>query len=118
MVELSSIKTPALVDLLYSEIDIVKALNHPNIMRCYEVFSSANNCYIITEICDGDLETRIKKRGAMSEREASKVIYEVFQGLKYLAEQNVVHRDFKIANILLAKEVVKIADFGFAKRTR
>jgi serine/threonine protein kinase len=54
----------------------------------------------------------------MSEHEASKVIYEVFQGLKYLAEQSIVHRDFKIANILLAKGVVKIADFGFAKRTK
>lgn len=118
VVELSSIKTPALVDLLYSEIDIVKMLNHPNILRCYDVFSSSNNCYIITEICDGNLETRIKTKGPMPEREASKVIFEIFQGLKYLAEQFIVHRDFKIANILLAKGTVKIADFGFAKRTR
>lgn len=68
VVELSSIKTPALVDLLYSEIDIVKALNHPNILRCYEVFSSSNNCYIITEICDGNLESAIKRKGPMQER--------------------------------------------------
>jgi cell cycle serine/threonine-protein kinase CDC5/MSD2 len=55
VVEMSSIKTPALMDLLYSEIDIVKTLRHPNILRCHEVFTSANNCYIITELCDVDL---------------------------------------------------------------
>lgn len=62
---MSSIKTPALLDLLYSEIEIVKTLRHPNILRCYEVFTSANNCYIITELCDGDLETRIRSKGPM-----------------------------------------------------
>lgn len=67
---------------------------------------------------EGDLETRIRARGPIPEREASKTIYETFQGLKYLAEQSIVHRDFKVANILFNKGVAKIADFGFAKRTR
>lgn len=66
VVELSSIKTPALVQLLYSEIDILKTLNHPNVLNCMEVFTSANNCYIITELCDGgDVETKVRTKGPM-----------------------------------------------------
>jgi serine/threonine protein kinase len=57
-------RTPALVQLLYSEIEILKTLKHANILNCLEVFTSANNCYIITEVCnDGDLETRLRKTG-------------------------------------------------------
>jgi tousled-like kinase len=83
-----------------------------------EVFTSANNYYIITELCDGDdIETRVRLKGPIEERDARKLIYEVYQGLKYLAEQNIVHRDIKIANIFLKSGVAKIADFGFAKRT-
>ena len=83
-----------------------------------EVFTSANNCYIITELCDGgDIETRIRTKGPMEEREARKLIYEVYQGLKYLAEQNIVHRDIKIANIFFKNNIAKIADFGFARKT-
>jgi len=75
VVELSSIKTPALVQLLYSEIDILKTLHHPNVLNCMEVFTSANNCYIITELCDGgDVETRIRAKGPIDEREARKLI--------------------------------------------
>lgn len=119
VVELSSIKTPALVQLLYSEIDILKTLHHPNVLNCLEVFTSANNCYIITELCDGgDVETRIRTRGFLEEREARKLIFEVYQGLKYLAEQNIVHRDIKIANIFYKNGIAKIADFGFARRTK
>lgn len=118
VVELSSIKTPALVQLLYSEIDILKTLKHPNVLNCLEVFTSTNNCYIITELCDGgDVESKIRAKGPLDEKDARKLIYEVYQGIKYLAEQNIVHRDIKIANIFLKNGIAKIADFGFARRT-
>ena len=117
--ELSSIKNKTLVDLLYSEIEILKTLKHPNILNCIEVFSSNNNCYIITEFCnEGDLETRIRDWGALSEMQARKFIYETFAGLKYLSDNHIIHRDLKVANIFLSAGVAKIADFGFARKLK
>lgn len=118
MVELNSMKTPALVQLLYSEIEILKTLKHNNILNCLEVFTSANNCYIITEVCnEGDLETRLRKTKFIDEPHCRRYFFDVYEGLKYLAEQNIVHRDLKVANLFLKNGVAKIADFGFAKRT-
>lgn len=62
IIELNSLKSQKLEELLFSEIDVLKKLNHPNILRCFEVFTSNRNCYIITEICNGgDLESKLRK---------------------------------------------------------
>ena len=71
IVELSSLRSKKLEELLFSEIGILKKLNHPNVLRCHEVFTSNRHCYIITELCNGgDLETKLKKNGPFSEKEA------------------------------------------------
>ena len=49
-------------DQLNSEIEVLKKLKHSNLIHCFDVYSTVNNCYIITEFCDqGDLENRIKR---------------------------------------------------------
>ena len=53
IIELNSLKSQKLEELLFSEIDVLKKLNHPNILQCYEVYTSNRNCYIVTEICNG-----------------------------------------------------------------
>ena len=58
-------KAPTLHNLLESEIEILGAIKHPNILNCFEVFTSVNNCYIITEMCDTDLEGFLKKTGSL-----------------------------------------------------
>lgn len=50
----------------------------------------------------------------MAEAEALEIVKGVFRGLLYLSEMNVIHRDIKVANIFMSKNVPKIADFGFA----
>lgn len=50
--------------------------------------------------------------------QARKFIYEVFAGLKYLSDNNIIHRDVKVANIFMSSGVAKIADFGFAKKLK
>lgn len=120
VVDLNSIKTAALRSLLQSEIDVLKIVKHPNILQSIDIFTSNNNCYIITELCnEGDLESRvIKARGTLEEPTCRAIICDVYQGLLYLAEQRIIHRDIKVANIFLKDGVAKIADFGFAKQTR
>jgi serine/threonine protein kinase len=94
-------------------------VKHPNCLQCLDIFSSNNNCYIVTELCnEGDLESRvIRARGKLEESQCRNIICDVYQGLLYLAEQHIVHRDIKVANIFIKEGVAKIADFGFAKRT-
>ena len=47
-----------------------------------------------------------------------KIIYDVYQGLKYISGLNIIHRDFKVANIFLHNGVAKLADFGFAQKLK
>lgn len=119
IVELESLKSKKLEELLFSEIDVLKKLSHPNVLKCYEVFTSNRNCYIITELCnEGDLESRLRKDRYFEEYKAEPIIRDIFEGLFYLAEKNVIHRDLKVANVFLHNTRAKIADFGFAKFTK
>ena len=108
-----------------NEIDILKKLSHPNIVKIYEFFISENHYYIITEYCkDGELFNYIKNK--YSERQLAVLFYQVFSGLWYLHENKILHRDIKLENIMISgKEKdnstgeelfwIKIIDFGTAK---
>ena len=108
-----------------NEIDILKKLSHPNIVKIYEFFISENHYYIITEFCkEGELFSYIKNK--YTERQLAVLFYQVFSGLWYLHENKILHRDIKLENIMISgKEKdnstgeelfwVKIIDFGTAK---
>ena len=108
-----------------NEIDILKKLSHPNIVKIYEFYISENHYYIITEYCkDGELFSYIKNR--YSERQLAVLFYQVFSGLWYLHENKILHRDIKLENIMISDKEkdnsteeelfwVKIIDFGTAK---
>lgn len=121
MIDLSSLKSQPLRTLLHNEIAVLKVVRHPNILRCYDILTSNNNCYIVTELCnEGDIETKGVRgwKGALDEQKCKAIICDVYQGLLYLAEKGIVHRDVKVANVFVKDGTAKIADFGFAKQTR
>jgi serine/threonine protein kinase len=94
---------------------ILRLINHPNIVKCYEILEDEASIYIIMDLCeDGDLESRIDQYGAVVEADALPIVKGVFKGLLYLTEMNIIHRDIKVANIFMSKNIPKIADFGFA----
>ena len=109
-----------------NEIDILKKLSHPNIVRIYEFYESCNCYYLINEYCsEGELFNYINN-SKFNEQQLSIIFYQVFSGLKYLHENNILHRDLKPENILIFKKEVdllaneeyfwvKIIDFGTAK---
>lgn len=103
-----------------SEIDLLKNLNHKNIVKYLGSFKTKSHLYITLEFVEnGSLASIIKpsKFGAFPESLVAVYIAQVLEGLVYLHEQGVIHRDIKGANILTTKEgLVKLADFGVATK--
>lgn len=101
------------------EIDLLKNLDHPNIVKYQGFVKSAETLNIILEYCEnGSLHSIAKNFGRFPENLVGLYMSQVLHGLLYLHEQGVIHRDIKGANILTTKEgLVKLADFGVASRT-
>ena len=101
------------------EIDLLKNLDHPNIVKYRGFFKTSDSLSIVLEYCEnGSLHTISKKFGKFPENLVGIYMSQVLHGLLYLHEQGVIHRDIKGANILTTKHgLVKLADFGVATRT-
>jgi serine/threonine protein kinase len=117
-VSLLTLAPSSLPDIM-SEIDLLKNLNHPNIVKYKGFARDKDNLFIVLEYCEnGSLQTILKKFGKFPESLVAVYISQVLEGLIYLHEQGVVHRDIKGANILTTKDgSVKLADFGVSSRT-
>ena len=90
-------------------------LDHPNDIKCYDIYKTQSYCYIITELCgNGDLMNYITRRGKLEENVCLEIMGEVVEGVRYLMGKGILHRDLKPANILNNRKNWKIADFGFA----
>ncbi|EAX92585.1 CAMK family protein kinase [Trichomonas vaginalis G3] len=112
------ITKPKAQERLKLEIQIQSALHHPNVLRSYGAFEDATNHYIVTELCPGlSIRDLLKKKGNLTEFETVKVIKDVLEGLVYLHDNRVIHRDIKLENFLVGKDGrVKIADFGLSTK--
>jgi len=107
---------------LKDEISILRVMNHEHIIRLYEVFDEQSYYYLVTEqMQGGELFDRIVAKSYYNEKEARDVCKILFEALSYCHSKNVAHRDLKPENLLLMSKnndsEIKIADFGFAKRT-
>ena len=110
---------------LINEINILKKLSHPNILKIIEFYQSEHSYYIITDHCsNGELYDQIKYK--YNENQLAVLFYQMLSGIAYLHAHNIVHRDLKLENILISEiEVdkrtndryfwIKIIDFGTAK---
>lgn len=108
---------------LDKEINILKSLDHPNIIRVYEFFEEVKRLYIVMEYCaGGELFSQIVKNKHFSESHASNIMKQIFLTLEYLQTQGIVHKDLKPENILLEDKTtaisIKIIDFGAAEINR
>ncbi|CAL5029521.1 unnamed protein product [Urochloa decumbens] len=108
------------LNIIMQEIDLLKNLNHKNIVKYLGSLKTKSHLHIILEYVEnGSLANIIKpnKFGPFPESLVAVYIAQVLEGLVYLHEQGVIHRDIKGANILTTKEgLVKLADFGVATK--
>lgn len=104
---------------LISEIETLKSLDHPNIVRVIEIVEEVSKLCIITELCSGgELFDRIVTLKNFDELMASKVMYQLLSGLIHIHKNGFIHRDLKPENLMftdLDSDTIKIIDFGISK---
>lgn len=112
------LKTPKLMRKHRMEIEIQRKLNHENILKSYDYFEDSSNTYIVLELCPHQsIKHLLRKKKTMTEVETASIIREIVNGLIYLHDNRIIHRDLKLENFLIGKDGhIKIADFGLSTR--
>jgi len=98
------------------EIKILKQLDHPNIVKLYDVYEEDKKCYMVFEyVPGGELFDYMIKVGRLTEEEARKLMRQVISAIEYCHSLLIVHRDLKPENLLLDDKMnIKITDFGLS----
>ncbi|XP_068185114.1 serine/threonine-protein kinase SIK1 [Antennarius striatus] len=106
---------PSNLEKIYREVQIMKLLNHPHIIKLYQVMETKDMLYIVTEYAkNGEMFDYLTSNGRMSEDEARKKFWQILTAVDYCHRHHIVHRDLKTENLLLdANMNIKLADFGF-----
>lgn len=114
--------TAAEIKLIKNEINNMKAVDHPNIVKLFEFFEDDQNMFIIAEYCQGmPLFDAIAKKKVFSENEAASIMQQLLSAINHCHQRKIVHRDIKPENILVEQSsleknnfTLKIIDFGIS----
>uniref|UniRef100_A0A1A8BEF0 MAP/microtubule affinity-regulating kinase 3 n=2 Tax=Nothobranchius kadleci TaxID=1051664 RepID=A0A1A8BEF0_NOTKA len=101
---------------LFREVRIMKMLNHPNIVKLFEVLETEKTLYLVMEYASGgEVFDYLVAHGRMKEKEARAKFRQIVSAVQYCHQKCIVHRDLKAENLLLDADMnIKIADFGFS----
>ncbi|XP_016876784.1 MAP/microtubule affinity-regulating kinase 3 isoform X17 [Homo sapiens] len=107
---------PTSLQKLFREVRIMKILNHPNIVKLFEVIETEKTLYLIMEYASGgEVFDYLVAHGRMKEKEARSKFRQIVSAVQYCHQKRIVHRDLKAENLLLDADMnIKIADFGFS----
>ena len=109
---------------LKSEIQILIKLDHPNIIKLYEIYENDNYIYLVMELCTGgELFDRIIQKTEQgkqfTEKEVANIFQQMMSAINYCHSNKIVHRDLKPENLLLATQdensPIKVIDFGMSR---
>ena len=118
---MKQVEKAKLPDVKYfeTEIKILSLLDHPNIVRLFEVFEDDKNFYLIMELCQGGNLLSRMKNNRYKEKAAAVLMEQVVSAIAYCHEKGICHRDLKPQNVLFCDESpnspVKVVDFGISK---
>ncbi|XP_042566261.1 serine/threonine-protein kinase SIK2 [Clupea harengus] len=96
---------------VYREVQIMKMLDHPHIIKLYQVMETKNMLYLVTEYAkNGEIFDYLANHGRLSETEARKKFWQILSAVEYCHNRHIVHRDLKAENLLLDGHMnIKIA---------
>jgi 5'-AMP-activated protein kinase catalytic alpha subunit len=108
------------VERVSREIHILKQINHPNVIKLYEVVDSPKYIFLIMGYASGgELFDYIVSHGRVKERDACRFFHQIMNGVDYCHGRNIIHRDLKPENLLLdSQQNIKIVDFGLGNIVR
>jgi 5'-AMP-activated protein kinase catalytic alpha subunit len=108
-------KTKNMISKVKREIKILKFINHPNIIKLYEVLDTTNDIFVIMEIASkGELYDFIQNN-EITEEQAKFYFRQIISGVEYVHQNLISHRDLKPENILIdSNNLIKIGDFGLS----
>ncbi|KAK8019174.1 hypothetical protein PG990_004312 [Apiospora arundinis] len=108
----------SMIEALKREISLLRDLRHPNIVQYLGCSSSTEHLNIFLEyVPGGSVQTMLNSYGALPEPLVRSFVRQILDGLSYLHNQEIIHRDIKGANILVDnKGTIKISDFGISKK--
>ncbi|XP_029336913.1 serine/threonine-protein kinase SIK2 isoform X3 [Mus caroli] len=103
------------LEKIYREVQIMKMLDHPHIIKLYQVMETKSMLYLVTEYAkNGEIFDYLANHGRLNESEARRKFWQILSAVDYCHGRKVVHRDLKAENLLLDNNMnIKIADFGF-----
>ena len=103
----------------FSEVEILSKLDHPNILKVYELFEDTRRYYMVTEACEkGELFDYLVQSQRLTEHVAAHVMYQLFSAVCFCHEKGIAHRDLKPENLLIdsiasnGEVFIKVIDFG------
>jgi len=105
------------LDELRNEISVQRSLDHPNIVKAYEVYETKHNIYVLMEYCSGgDLYARVP----YVESQAANIITQLCSAIGHMHDNGIIHRDIKMENIMFESNdpmaKIKLLDFGLSKK--
>lgn len=105
-------------EFISREMSVLLTIGHPNVVRTYDIFDERHRILVVMHfVSGGDLFDYVVHRGSLSEATTKHAIWQIITGIHYLHEHNIVHRDIKLENILVAQKSplrLQLTDFGFA----
>ncbi|XP_052742721.1 serine/threonine-protein kinase MARK2 isoform X3 [Bicyclus anynana] len=107
---------PSSLQKLFREVRIMKMLDHPNIVKLFQVIETEKTLYLVMEYASGgEVFDYLVLHGRMKEKEARAKFRQIVSAVQYCHQKRIIHRDLKAENLLLDGEMnIKIADFGFS----
>ena len=107
---------------IINEINILRSMDHPNVLKIFEFYSNKQSYSIVTELCPGgELFQQIIDKGPFNEQYSAYIMYQLFSAVNYCHKMNIIHRDLKPENILIVSKdsngypYIKVCDFGTSK---
>ncbi len=92
---------PEELNNLFNQFEILRKMDHPNIIKLYDIYQEKNNLYVVTQLCEGGSLLNLVNRYVFKEDEIRVIMVQVLSAVTYMHNHNIFHRDLKLENVVI-----------------